>query len=94
MVLAEGLARYEAMVTAPASRLLASWAGLRSFAPDRAPVIGRDPNDASFVWAAAYGGYGFQCADAASRLVADLVLNRTPECDSALIAAVSPARFA
>lgn len=33
MVLAEGLARYEAMVTVPVTRLLASWAGLRSFAP-------------------------------------------------------------
>ena len=93
MVLAEGLARYEAMVTAPVTRLLASWAGLRSFAPDRVPVIGPDPADASFVWAAAYGGYGFQCADAASRLLADLVLHRAPEFGADLVAQLAPHRF-
>ena len=32
MVLAEGLARYEEMVTEPVTRLLANWAGLRTFA--------------------------------------------------------------
>lgn len=93
MVLAEGLARYEAMVTAPVTRLLASWAGLRSFAPDRVPVIGADGQDPSFFWAAGLGGYGFQTADAASRLLADLVLARAPDFAPDLIAALSPARF-
>ncbi len=94
MVLAEGLARYEAMVTAPVTRLIASWAGLRSFAPDRVPVIGADTGASSFFWAAGLGGYGFQTADAASRLLADLVLRRAPEFDQGLIRALSPARFA
>ncbi len=93
MVLAEGLARYEAMVTAPVTRLIASWAGLRSFAPDRVPVIGADAGEASFFWAAGLGGYGFQTADAASRLLADLVLHRAPEFDQGLIDALNPARF-
>jgi D-arginine dehydrogenase len=93
MVLAEGLARYEAMVTAPVTRLIASWAGLRSFAPDRVPVIGADAGEPSFFWAAGLGGYGFQTADAASRLLADLVLGRAADFDHGLIKALSPARF-
>jgi len=93
MVLAEGLARYEAMVTAPVTRLLASWAGLRSFAPDRVPVIGADAQDPSFFWAAGLGGYGFQTADAVSRILADLVLGRPSEFSTELIAQLSPRRF-
>lgn len=94
MVLAEGLARYEAMVTAPVTRLIASWAGLRSFAPDRVPVIGADGQEPSFFWAAGLGGYGFQTADAASRLLAGLVLGRAPEFEPELVKALTPARFA
>ena len=93
MVLAEGLARYEAMVTAPVTRLLASWAGLRTFAPDRVPVIGADAGEPSFFWAAGLGGYGFQTADAASRLLADLVMGRAPDFEEGLVQALSPARF-
>lgn len=94
MVLAEGLARYEAMMTEPVTRLLSSWAGLRTFAPDRVPVIGRDAGDPSFVWVAGQGGYGFQSAPGASRLVADLVAGRHPEFGPEILAALSPARFA
>lgn len=93
MVLAEGLARYEEMVTAPVTRLLANWAGLRSFAPDRVPVIGADPAAQGFFWAAGLGGYGFQTADGASRMLADLALGRPSAFDAGLIAALSPARF-
>ncbi len=93
MVLAEGLARYEEMVTAPVTRLIASWAGLRSFAPDRVPVIGADPQLGSFFWAAGLGGYGFQTADAASSLLADLILARHGAFDKTLVAALDPARF-
>lgn len=93
MVLAEGLARYEEMVTEPVTRLETSWAGLRTFAPDRALVIGRDTNDPSFFWLAGQGGYGFQTAPAASRLVADLLLERQSELGAEIVAALGPARF-
>jgi D-arginine dehydrogenase len=93
MVLAEGLARYEEMVTEPVTRLISSWAGLRTFAPDRVLVIGRDPREPSFFWLAGQGGYGFQTSPAASRLAADLIGGRTPTLDPALVAALSPARF-
>ena len=93
MVLAEGLARYEEMVTQPVTRLETSWAGLRTFAPDRALVIGRDTVDPTFFWLGGQGGYGFQTAPAASRLTADLLLGRTPELDAKTVAALDPARF-
>ncbi|MDQ2091971.1 NAD(P)/FAD-dependent oxidoreductase [Marimonas arenosa] len=94
MVLAEGLARYEEMVTAPVTRITANWAGLRTFSPDRALVLGAAPQDPSFFWSAGQGGYGFQTAPAASQLVADLILGRPPALDPQLAAALSPARFA
>lgn len=93
MVLAEGLARYEEMVTEPVTRLITSWAGLRTFSPDRSLVIGRDPDEASFVWVAGQGGYGFQSSPAASQLVADLVMGHAPQIDEGLVAQLSPARF-
>jgi D-arginine dehydrogenase len=93
MVLAEGLARYEAMVTEPVTRLLASWAGLRTFSPDRVLVIGPDVREPSFFWLAGQGGYGFQSSPAASQLAADLIGGRAPEIGGDLVAALSPARF-
>ena len=44
MTLAEGLARYQAHVTEEVTRPLATWAGLRSFAPDRTLVLGPEPD--------------------------------------------------
>lgn len=93
MVLAEGLARYENMVTTPVTRLLTSWAGLRSFSPDRALVLGPEPGDPAFVWCAAQGGYGFQTAPAASQLLADLVAGRTPALDADVVAQLTPDRL-
>jgi D-arginine dehydrogenase len=93
MVLAEGLARYEEMVTEPVTRLISSWAGLRTFSPDRVLVIGRDLRVPSFFWLAGQGGYGFQTCPAASRLAADLISGCAPELDADLVSALSPARF-
>lgn len=94
MVLAEGLARYEAHVTEPVTRLLNSWAGLRTFAPDRTLVIGTDAHDPSFIWCAGQGGYGMQSAPAASQLLADLISGAVSELPPKTIAALSPHRFA
>lgn len=94
VVLAEGLARYEAMVTEPVTRLLSNWAGLRTFSPDRAMVIGRDAAEPAFFWLAGQGGYGFQSAPAASALAAELLGGGAPETPADLRAAVAPGRFA
>lgn len=93
MVLAMGLARYEEMVTEPVTRMIANWAGLRSFAPDRVPVIGFDADDPTFFWLAGQGGYGFQSSDGASRLTAALITGQDQGFSSALIASLSPRRF-
>jgi len=93
MVLAEGLARYEAHVTEPVTRPIATWAGLRSFAPDRQLVIGFDPGVPSFFWLAGQGGYGMQTSPAASALAADLIAGRAPVLDPGTVAALDPRRF-
>lgn len=71
------------------------WAGLRSFAPDRLPVYGRDPSCPEFFWFAGQGGYGIQTAPAAARLGAQLLLgSESDSMTQALDAdAYSPARF-
>lgn len=94
MVIAEGLDRYARFVTEPVTRVTATWAGLRSFAPDRALVIGPDPAEPSFLWCAGQGGYGFQTAFAGGRLLADHLLERSPELPDETVAALHPARFA
>jgi D-arginine dehydrogenase len=94
LVLAEGLARYEEMVTEPVTRLLSNWAGLRTFAPDRVLVIGPDPAEPTFFWLAGQGGYGFQSSAAASQLVADLVAGTPSPLPPATLTALSPRRFA
>lgn len=93
MVLAEGIARYEAFVTQPVTRVLSNWAGLRTFAPDRSMVIGFAPADPGFFWLAGQGGQGFQTCPAASQLAADLILHRSPDLPPPLVSALSPARF-
>lgn len=93
MVLAEGMARYEACVTEPVTRLLASWAGFRTFSPDRTLVLGREPSDESFIWCAGQGGYGMQSSPAAGQLLADLLNGKTPAIDAGAVAALSPKRF-
>ena len=94
MVVAEGIARFEAVATEPVARVAGTWAGLRTFAPDRNLVIGFDPQDSAFFWQAGLGGYGFQTAPAASRLAADIVAGKQPELESDVVRALSPSRFA
>ncbi|MCL5775438.1 FAD-binding oxidoreductase [Limibaculum sp. FT325] len=95
MVIAEGLARYEAAVTVPVTRVERTWAGLRTFAPDRTPVAGFDPAAEGFFWLAGQGGYGIQTAPALSALAAHLAVGAPcPEgIADDVIAALSPARL-
>jgi len=93
MVLAEGLARYEEMVTTPVTRVESNWAGLRSFSPDGSLVLGPDLDRPDFIWCAAQGGYGFQTAPAASRLLADILGGLSSELDAVSREALSPARL-
>lgn len=93
MTLAEGIARYQPFVTEEVTRLSTSWAGLRTFAPDRCLVIGPDAEVTDFLWFAGQGGYGFQTAPAASALLAERAAGRTPSLPREIVAALDPARF-
>ncbi|MGY6537164.1 MAG: NAD(P)/FAD-dependent oxidoreductase [Pararhodobacter sp.] len=93
MVLAEGLARYETMVTVPVTRVETSWAGLRSFTPDRAPALGRDSLNPAFLWCAGQGGQGFLSAPGAARVMAEAAGGASAGFPPEIIAALSPARF-
>ncbi|MET4102894.1 D-arginine dehydrogenase [Roseovarius sp. MBR-78] len=93
MVLAEGLHRFEQAVTHEVTRVEHSWAGLRTFAPDRTPVAGADPRATGFFWLAGQGGYGVQTAPALSQLSAALLSGAAPVLDAATRAALAPDRF-
>ena len=67
----------------PVRRVVHSWAGLRSFVPDRTPVVGFDPVVPGFFWLAGQGGYGIQTAPAMGRLVAALLARRDVPADLA-----------
>ncbi|GAB4474786.1 MAG: FAD-dependent oxidoreductase [Erythrobacter tepidarius] len=88
--------RFEAVTNWRITALERRWAGLRSFAPDRLPVYGPDPNLGSFFWCAGQGGFGIQTAPAAARMAAQIALGLQADAMTRAIdpAAYSPARFA
>ncbi|MDJ0820576.1 MAG: FAD-dependent oxidoreductase [Paracoccaceae bacterium] len=94
LVIAEGLARFHAMVDLPLQRPSHSWAGLRSFAPDATPVVGFAHDAPGFFWLAGQGGYGVQTAPALAALTTDLCLGKPPALPQSVTQALSPARFA
>ena len=51
----------------------ASWAGLRTFAPDRLPAIGWDPDAPQFCWLVGQGGAGIKTSPALASAVAAIV---------------------
>jgi D-arginine dehydrogenase len=65
--------RLEHVVDWGIRRVEHSWAGLRSFAPDRLPVYGEDTTAPGFFWCAGQGGFGIQTAPAAAKLCASLI---------------------
>jgi D-arginine dehydrogenase len=87
--------RFEQVVDWGVEAVERSWAGLRSFAPDRIPVYGFDPDVDAFFWCAGQGGFGIQTAPAAAKLAAAVLLGREPHASIAHINAdiFSPTRF-
>ncbi|CAN0654093.1 FAD-dependent catabolic D-arginine dehydrogenase DauA [Nitratireductor aquimarinus] len=93
MVLAEGLHRFEQAVTVPVTRIERSWAGLRSFFPDRTPAVGFAPDAEGFFWLAGQGGYGVQTSPALSALAADLCAGRKSGLAETVVQALAPHRL-
>jgi D-arginine dehydrogenase len=92
-----GLEMLHAATTLDVRTVRRAWAGLRTFAPDRVPVVGWDPDQPGFCWLVGQGGAGIKTAPAIAAAVSAVVgehewpqdvaaLGVTPE-------ALSPARF-
>jgi D-arginine dehydrogenase len=98
LTIAECVERLQEAADIPVRRILRSWAGLRTFAPDRSPVIGYDPQVEGFFWLAGQGGYGVQSSAGAGRTAASLALGEDVPADVAALdltaAQISPERFA
>ena len=81
------LDRFHGATTIPEARPIATWAGLRTFAPDRNPVVGFDAGAPDFFWYAGQGGYGIQTSPALSALAAKLILGEAADAVETEIAA-------
>ena len=67
------------------------WAGLRTIAADKAPVVGEDPEVKGFFWCAGQAGHGMETSPALGMIGADLLLDgHTRRIDQELLA---PGRF-
>ncbi|WP_447763813.1 NAD(P)/FAD-dependent oxidoreductase [Sphingopyxis panaciterrae] len=95
--LAIAVDRVQKAADIPVRRIEHSWAGLRTFAIDRSPVVGFDPDHPAFFWLVGQGGYGVQTSPALSRLAGALLRGETMPADLAArhIDAddLAPARF-
>lgn len=95
--IAIGVDRVQTALDIEVHRISHSWAGLRTFVPDRNPVVGFDSELPAFFWCAGQGGYGIQTAPALARVAAALATNRAlPEDvshEGLRIDSLSPARF-
>jgi D-arginine dehydrogenase len=98
MDIAIAVDRIQAALALDVRRIKHSWAGLRTFAADRTPVVGRDPANPNFFWLAGQGGYGIQTAPALARTAAAIALGHRIPTDiedcGVLEADMSPARSA
>ncbi len=95
--IARAAAAVERASTIEVKHLVGRWAGLRSFSPDRNPVIGMAQDRPGLFWLAGQGGFGIMTSPAAARAACGLIVDqRLPDDLLALgleEAALSPARF-
>jgi D-arginine dehydrogenase len=95
--IAECVDRLERALDLPIARIERSWAGLRTFAPDRTPVVGFDSEVPGLFWLAGQGGYGIQTAPALSQVAAALARSEPIPAElldfGVDVGALSPARL-
>ena len=70
---AAGVERLERATTLNVQHVTRAWAGLRTFAPDEAPVVGLDSSVDGFFWLAGQGGFGIKTSPSLSRACASLI---------------------
>ncbi len=88
-----GIDRMQHALNIQVRRVEHSWAGLRTFTPDRSLAFGWDNAAPGFFWCVGQGGYGIQTAPAASALVTAMVKGEDPGPAGAIIPAIDPMRF-
>ncbi len=97
LTVALGVARIEGALDFEVRHVRHSWAGLRTFAPDREPIIGYDATMPGLFWCAGQGGYGIQSSPASAQLAAALARGEAVPTaiatEGVTAEAVSPARF-
>jgi len=71
--IAIGIERINNATTLGIRGIRTSWAGLRSFVPDRSPVLGWDDQAPNFCWMVGQGGFGITTSEASGRAVASVV---------------------
>ncbi len=93
--IAHAVDRFERLARRKVRRVTHRWAGLRTFAPDRNPVLGRDGLAPNFFWIAGQGGVGVQTAPITAQILADLILDHYASglLDAINLADLSPQRF-
>jgi D-arginine dehydrogenase len=82
--IAVGVDRVQAALDIDVRRVNHSWAGLRTFAADRVPVVGFDSRAEGLFWCAGQGGYGIQTAPALARTAAALAKRENLPVDVAI----------
>jgi D-arginine dehydrogenase len=89
-----GLERVEAVTGLGLRSVQFSWAGLRSFVADRAPVVGAWPQHPGFYFFTGQGGSGIESAPALAALGAAAIIGASPPPDIPLDpAALAPTRL-
>ena len=91
------LERVAAASGLPLRSIRHAWAGLRTFAPDRVPMLGEDPRAPGLWWLAGQGGAGIKTAPAMATLLAALLHGEAFDDETTTLGItpdqLSPARF-
>jgi len=85
--------RMEERTIVKVDRIHSKWAGLRTFAPDRHPVVGFASGAEGFFWLAGQGGFGLQTSPAMSAIAASLIASTSWPVEDVSAGELSPNRF-
>jgi len=92
-----GIERINTVTSLGIRSVVSTWAGLRTFTPDRTPAVGFDGGDPTFFWLVGQGGYGIKTSPAMGRLAAGLISQGSVPDDlrelGVTAAELDPARF-
>ena len=85
--------RMEERTSVKVARIYKSWAGLRTFTPDRHPAIGFAYDAEGFFWLAGQGGFGLQTSPAVAAICCSLIIGEPWPVADVSADRLSPARF-